>query len=40
MDILLDEYEQQKETLPIEVLQVLKSKCINRNDLPGIIHNN
>lgn len=40
MDILLDEYENQRETLSPEVLQVLRSKSINKNDLPAIIWNN
>jgi hypothetical protein len=39
IDIFLDEYDKQKLTLPNEVLQALKSKCINRCNLPAIIHN-
>jgi hypothetical protein len=40
IDIMLDEYERQRETLSPSVLQVLRSKSINKNDLPAVIHNN
>lgn len=39
IDILLDEYEEQKKTLPPAVLNLLRSKSIKTNDLPAIIHN-
>jgi hypothetical protein len=38
IDIMLDEYETQRNTLSPKVLQVLQSKSINKNDLPAIIH--
>ena len=40
VDILIDEYETQKFTLSPDILSALRSKPINKSDLPAIIHNN